>query len=274
MRQNACVMQCLDLSLPDAAENLALDEALLEEAEAAAAPMETLRLWEFSGPAVVVGRSSHVDAEVHVDVCRQLGIPILRRVSGGAAIVAGPGCLMYSLVLSYHRRPALRVLSEAHRNVLGTLVAALSASIAGLEFRGTSDLAIHASKTDAGTAVADGNGREAGEQASEIGRALKFSGNSVRCRRRHLLYHGTLLYAFPLPLIERCLKMPSRVPEYRAGRAHEAFVTNLPVAAEILRRALIAAWNAATPRSEWPRAQTEQMVRAKYSRPEWNGLLS
>jgi lipoate-protein ligase A len=267
-------MQCLDLTLPNAAENLALDEALLEEAEAAAAPMETLRLWELPGPAVVVGRSSRVSAEVNVDVCRQLDIPILRRISGGAAVVAGPGCLMYSLVLSYQRRPALRVLSEAHRDVLGTVAAAISACVAGLEFRGTSDLAIHASRTDPGMGLADCNGREVGEPAGAIGAARKFSGNSVRCRRNHLLYHGTLLYAFPLPLIDRCLKMPSRVPEYRAGRAHGAFVTNLPVAAAILRHALMAAWNAGTPRVDWPRKQTEQLARAKYGRPEWNGLSS
>ena len=35
-------MQYLDLTLPTAAENLALDEALLEEAETAATPIETL----------------------------------------------------------------------------------------------------------------------------------------------------------------------------------------------------------------------------------------
>ena len=39
---------------------------------------------------------------------------------------------------------------------------------------------------------------------------LKFSGNSARCRRRWLLYHGTLLYDFPLALVARCLKMPPR----------------------------------------------------------------
>ena len=64
---------------------------------------------------VVVGRSSQFRVEVRVDACRELGIPVLRRPSGGAAIVAGPGCLMYALVLSYQIRPQLRVLSEAHR---------------------------------------------------------------------------------------------------------------------------------------------------------------
>ncbi len=288
MNHNACIMRCLELSLSDAAANLALDEALLEEAEAAGVPLETLRLWEFSGPVVVVGRSSQVEAEVHVNVCRQSGIPILRRVSGGAAVIAGPGCLMYSLVLSYQHRPALRLVGEAHRAVLGRLVAGLSGSVAGVAFRGTSDLAIDASKSGPGNGSffglqpctaqlakrAEKNepvpGRENWDSPRE--RFLKFSGNSVRCRRTHLLYHGTLLYDFPLPLIERCLKMPSRAPDYRGGRGHAAFVTNLAVTAESLRRGLMAAWDAGTPRSDWPRKLTEQLACAKYRLTEWNGL--
>ena len=74
-------VKLLDLTLPSAAENLALDEALLEEAEASAAAPETLRLWEPVQPAVVVGRSSQAQAEVRLDVCRKLGIPVLRRAA-------------------------------------------------------------------------------------------------------------------------------------------------------------------------------------------------
>ena len=164
-------MQYLDLTLPEVAENLALDEALLEEAESATVPMETLRVWESHQPAVVVGRSSHIDTEVRVDACRQLGIPIFRRISGGASVVVGPGCLMYSLVLSFHDRPKLRMPNEAHREVLNTLAMGLSTIISGVRCRGTSDLTLN---------------------------DWKFSGNSVRSRRTHLLYHGTLLYDFPL----------------------------------------------------------------------------
>lgn len=237
-------MQCLDLTLPSAAENLALDEALLEEAEAAATPRETLRLWEPQQPLVVVGRSSRVDAEVRLDVCRELGIPVLRRVSGGAAVIGGPGCLMYALVLSYRLRPHLRVLSAAHRDVLDTLAAALAPWATGVRCCGTSDLAV-------------------GE--------WKFSGNSARSRRDHLLYHGTLLYDFPLGLIEQCLAMPPRMPDYRAGRPHAGFVTNLPLDAETLRRALLAAWNVRQARDDWPEQRTARLVADKYTRAEWNG---
>ena len=236
-------MRFLDLTLPTAAENLALDEALLDEAEAAGAPLETLRLWESPQPLVVVGRSSRIDAEVCVDACRASGIPILRRVSGGAAVVAGPGCLMYALVFSYRLRPHLRVLSQAHRYVLGTLAAALAPLAPGVEYRGTSDLALG---------------------------VRKFSGNSARCRRDHFLYHGTLLYDFPLDLIDRCLAMPPRMPDYRAGRPHGGFVVNLPLAVETIRQSLAAACDAREPCADWPAARTDRLVAEKYSRTEWN----
>ena len=50
-------MKLLELTLPTPAENLALDEALLDAAEAGELPDEVLRLWEPSQPLVVVGRS-------------------------------------------------------------------------------------------------------------------------------------------------------------------------------------------------------------------------
>ena len=236
-------MRYLELTLHGAAENLALDEALLEEAEAAGGPTETLRFWEPEGPIVVVGRSSKIELEVHRDACRQLGAPVLRRVSGGAAIVAGPGCLMYAVVLSYELHPSLRAINQAHRFVLGKLAAALGPLVSGLQCRGTSDLAI-------------------GEQ--------KCSGNSVRCKRRHLLYHGTLLYDFPLELIGRCLSMPPRQPEYRQGRDHESFVANLSLDAAAIRRALTAAWEATEPLDDWPRELTARLAAEKYDSRQWN----
>ncbi len=235
-------MRFLDLTLPTAAENLALDEALLDEAEAAdGPPPETLRLWEPAAPMVVVGRSSKIEAEVRLDACRELGFPVLRRSSGGAAVVAGPGCLMYAVVLSYERRPALRKLKEAHRWTLGAIAGALGAIVPGVAYRGTSDLALN---------------------------NKKFSGNSVRCRRRAMLYHGTLLYDFPLELIERCLAMPPRMPDYRAGRAHRSFLTNLSLQPETLKAALREAFDAREPLSNWPASRVRRLVEEKYGRAD------
>ena len=92
----------------------------------------------------------------------------------------------------------------------------------------------------------------------------------MRMRQGRLLYHGTLLYDFPLELIGRALAMPPRQPEYRRGRPHGDFVANLPLSAESIRRAVAAAWGADEPHADWPRARTAQLAAEKYSRPEWN----
>ena len=238
------VMRYLDLTLPTAAENLALDEALLDDAEAGEQPAETLRFWEAPRPIVVVGRSSKLAVEVRGNVCRQLDIAVLRRASGGAAVVAGPGCLMYALVLSLKLRPALRSVGLAHSFVLEMLAAALRPLAPAITRRGISDLAL-----------AD----------------RKVSGNSLRMKQGHLLYHGTLLYDFPLELIGRVLAMPPRQPDYRLRRPHDAFVANLSLPAEAIRRAVASTWKAAEPYADWPQARTAALAAEKYIRPEWNG---
>lgn len=237
-------MRLLELTLANPEENLALDEALLDEAEECGTPLETLRLWEPPSRMVVVGRSSRVASEVCEARCRDLGVPILRRSSGGAAIVTGPGCLMYAVVLGLKPRPELRAIDAAHRLVLRTIAGALHRQgLVAVAHRGTSDLTL-------------------GDR--------KFSGNSLRVRREHLLYHGTLLYNFPLELISTCLGTPPRQPAYRDGREHGAFICNLPLEASELRRALADAWKAEAESDDWPRERVAALVSAKYSQPEWN----
>jgi len=242
-------MHYLDLTLPTPEENLALDEALLEEAEAAGAGPgadagETLRLWEAREPVVVVGRSSRVEREVDRGACRELGIPVLRRLSGGAAVVIGPGCLMYAVVLQLRRRAGLRAVDAAHRFVLGRIAEALSPLVpGGVSCRGISDLAV--------------GGR-------------KCSGNSLRIRREHLLYHGTLLLDFDLELVERCLLTPPREPAYRQGRSHLGFLANLGVEPSAVRAALSLAFDAREPCPNWPRACVAELVEARYRKREWN----
>jgi len=68
---------------------------------------EVLRLWEMPSRCVVLGRASKWAEEANAIACERDSVPILRRVSGGASIVAGPGCLMYSVLLSYQIRPSV-----------------------------------------------------------------------------------------------------------------------------------------------------------------------
>ena len=65
---------------------------------------------------VVIGRSSRTADEVDLEYCRAEGIPVLRRCSGGAAVVVGPGCLMYSVVLAGFVLMTWRALDVARLN--------------------------------------------------------------------------------------------------------------------------------------------------------------
>ena len=136
----------------------------------------------------------------------------------------------------------MRSVGLAHDFVLEMLAAALRPLARGIGRRGTSDLAL-----------AD----------------RKVSGNSVRMKQRHLLYHGTLLFDFPLDLIGRVLSMPPRQPEYRGRRPHEAFVTNLSLPADAIRRAVASMWRAEEPYPDLP-PRTAALAAEKYSRREWN----
>jgi lipoate-protein ligase A len=236
-------MQLLDLTLGTPAENLALDEALLDAAQAGECG-EVLRLWESPQPLVVVGRASEVAVEVNLDVCRQREIPVLRRTSGGAAVVAGPGCLLYAVVLSYELRPELRMIDQAHRFVLETIAGGLKSCVPTVARRGISDLTV--------------DGR------------MKCSGNSLRASRSHVLYHGTLLYDFPLALVGQLLLTPPRQPDYREQRAHGDFVANLPMSVSELRRAVTNVWGFPHAMDRWPQARTAHLAAEKYSTEAWN----
>jgi lipoate-protein ligase A len=256
-------MRRLLLTLATPEENLALDEALLEWAEASDPEAEALRVWESPTPLVVVGRSSRVGLEVDQEACARRGIPILRRSSGGAAIVAGPGCLMYAVVLSYSLRPELRDIRQAHTHVLGRLADALRPQVPSVRLAGTSDLVLGNEPN-----VADSDGKGIGDTCRAPAR--KFSGNSLRAKRTHLLYHGTLLYDFDSSLIGECLRMPPRQPDYRQSRGHTDFVVNLPLPRELLEQALREAWPTTDELADWPRQLVADLVKTRFSQHEWN----
>lgn len=237
----------LDLTLPTPAENLALDHALLEEGEQNPHAPEVLRVWEHLKPMVVLGRSSRHAQEVKRDACREASIPVLRRLSGGATILTGAGCLMYAVVLDLDARPELRAIDQAHAFVLNRLASALAAEVATVRREGTSDLALE-----------------------RDGRVLKFSGNSLRVGRRRLLYHGTLMYGFDLTLVPRLLLEPPRQPEYRERRTHDRFIANLPVDRAALLAALRSAFDANLTLDSYSDQLVQTLASEQYNQDSWN----
>lgn len=240
-------MQLLDLTLPLPAENLALDEALLESCEAGEIAGGVLRMWEPREYFVVLGRSSDPTVEVNLAACRQEKISILRRASGGGTILAGPGCLMYAVAVDFQDDPNLKSISRAHQFVLNQIAASLAPVVPGTTVAGTSDLAFHSG-----------------------GALQKFSGNALRMKRTHFLYHGTLLYDFDLERVSQLLASQTREPDYRASRPHGNFIANLPITRNQLLTALTTGWQANKKLDPWPQYRMQEIVKEKYvDDPRW-----
>lgn len=195
-------MEFSELTLASVPENLAFDEWLLDRAATSSRNPEFLRVWRPQAYAVVIGRGSKYQEEVDSKFCEQHQVPVFRRHSGGAAVVTGPGCWMYSVVLDLRQRAELRDLQVAHRVVMDKIRSAAQAicSQSRIIVQGTCDLTINNQKC---------------------------SGNSLRVVKNHILYHGTLLVDFDLELLSGCLRTPPRQPDYRQQRPHDRFVANL-----------------------------------------------
>ena len=236
-------MKYLDLSFANPRRDLACDEALGDIAEAADGG-EVLRLWEPANYFVVVGYSNRVAAEVNVAACERRGIPILKRFSGGGAVLQGPGCLNYTLVIRNERPGSFgdigqsysRVL-ERHRRVFEKLLSQ------PVQIEGTGDLAIA---------------------------GWKFSGNAQHRKHRYAVFHGTFLLNFDLSLVEACLPTPSRQPRYRQSRSHESFLRNLFIDCGPVRRALREAWQADDPYVRVPEERIVALMETRYARADWH----
>jgi len=245
----------LAADLPTVAEQLALDEALLEEAHdiahAGVGLPAVVRCWMAGRPTVVVGSSSHVATEVDRDACAAAGVEILRRPSGGLTVLLGPGCLMWSVVIPCPAGPP--PVEQVHHGLLEPLAAALNRHLPPgqrVARKGTCDL----------TLAADGGLRKVG-------------GNALRIRRHGLLYHGTLLAGLDLRLLDRLLRHPPREPDYRQGRPHCAFLAQVPLDRATLEAAVRDAFQATAERTTWPADRVARLVQERYATATWTERL-
>ena len=235
-------LQCYDVTMPSPAENLALDEVLLTTINAD--PTKAiLRFWQPTDYCVVLGRSNRAESEVNLDECRATQVPVLRRVSGGGAVVIGPGCLCYSLVIPFSGKLRSLDVTKMTAELMSRTAIGLTSIRTRIDVRGVSDL------------VAD---------------SRKVSGNAQRRLQNAFIHHGTLLFDFDITQIERLLSHPTKEPEYRESRRHRDFVTNLVTTPDELKANLRQSWNAveeACP-AELARSASE-LAASKYSDPEW-----
>ncbi len=235
-------MQLLDVSYAEPAHNLACDEALLNWCDANQQPV--LRFWESPVPFVVLGYANRLGKETDRAACEKLGVPILRRCSGGGTVLQGPGCVSYALVLPLEWTAELKTIAGSNAYIMERNRKAIELLLNGpVCVAGHTDL---------------------------VWQGRKFSGNSQRRTRNALLFHGTFLLKFDLPLVEKTLLMPLLQPDYRQQKPHGEFVTNIPLTALALKSALRQVWQVSGKFSESLDEDMHALLSEKYDNLNWN----
>ena len=207
-------MKLIDLTLDSPVENIAYDESLLVLAEHGQRG-EILRFWESGTYFVATGIGSRYNQEIYRDRCQNDNIPIIRRQSAGGSVVLGPGCLAYSLILSYERDDRLKDIRTSYNYILTKVIQAIRSIGKEAYIEPVSDIVICNKKV---------------------------SGNAQMRKLNFFLHHGTLLYDFDLSRIPFYLKEPVKMPHYRGGRSHREFVTNLSLPVSSLKKEIAKKW--------------------------------
>ena len=157
-------MEVLCWSAPTVAENIAFDESMARSAFSAGRRL--LRFWWGGPAAVVMGSSERAEQAVNAEACDRLGVEVLKRCTGGGAVLQTAEVLNYSLVTPAPDRLDLMAGFRQGTDLICALLEAFG--VAGA-VQGTCDVAV-------------------------AGR--KISGNAQARRWKSLLVHGTLLVDF------------------------------------------------------------------------------
>ncbi len=187
----------LDTGLRPAAQNIALNRALLEARQENASP-STLRFLRFE-PCALLGYHQSAEQELNLDYCLEHGIAIQRRITGGGALYFDTTQIGWELYL--------------HKHELGTAdMTTIARRICGAAARGIATLGVDAQFRPRNDIEVDGR---------------KISGTGGAFDGDALMYQGTLLIEFDVEKMLRVLKIPAEKLSDKAIASARERVANL-----------------------------------------------
>jgi lipoate-protein ligase A len=104
--------------------NMAIDEAIMIAHREGLVP-PTIRLYQWSPPAVSLGYFQDLKKEIDVDNCKNLGIDIVRRPTGGKAVLHDKE-LTYSFIIRENHPLINNSILETYKKISGGMIRGLS----------------------------------------------------------------------------------------------------------------------------------------------------
>lgn len=181
----------------DAFLAMGIDEAISESVAAGGPP--TMRFWRWNPSAVSVGYFQCILDEVDVDLCKQSGVDVVRRRTGGGAVYHDyNGEITYSVIAPENIFP--RNIIESYKMICGWIISGLNNLGVSAEFKPINDIVVG---------------------------GKKISGNAQTRRGGVLLQHGTILYDLDIKTMFSLLKVSKEKISDKFIQVVEERVTSL-----------------------------------------------
>ena len=185
-------MKYLAMQSHDIRRNLATEQYLMNSGQMTPPFM----LFYIEDNCIIVGRNQNTLEEINADFCKEHGITITRRLSGGGAMFQDMGNLCFCFVV-----PADEVRFGNFKDLVQPVVDALhEMGATGAEVTGRNDIVI------------DGK---------------KFSGNAMYTRNGKTFSHGTLMYDVNTDMVADALHVPEDKIKSKGIKSVRSRVTNL-----------------------------------------------
>ncbi|MBU0981724.1 lipoate--protein ligase family protein [Patescibacteria group bacterium] len=242
----------IDLETHDAFTNMAIDEAICESVSAGGLP--TIRFYRWDPSAVSIGCFQSLKDEVDLVACKEAGVDVVRRRTGGGAVYHDfNGELTYSVIVSEKDMPL--GITESYKEICGWIIEGLAKLGILAEFKPINDV------------VMTGSGQ-------------KISGNAQTRRGGVILQHGTILFEVDVRRMFSVLKVGADKISDKMIAAVEERVTSLSrvkpgVRFEEVYEAVLEAFTAGKEAlrsglTDAEKARAADLVEERYKKGEWN----
>ncbi len=181
----------------DAASNMALDEAVLRLNKGK--KEGTVRFYSWEPKAISIGYFQGINEEVDVEKCEELGVDVVRRITGGGAVYHDDE-LTYSVIVDENHPSISRNILESYDHLCSGIVKGLERLGIDSEFKPINDI---------------------------ITSGKKISGNAQTRRMGSVLQHGTILRSVDVRTMFDLLLVPDEKIRDKMITAVEERVTSI-----------------------------------------------
>lgn len=246
----------IDLRALSGPLTMAIDEAILRMVALDKSP-PTFRLYRWNPSAVSIGYFQGIYEEVDLEICKKLGVDVVRRITGGGAVYHDyDGEITYSMIVSENNPKIPKSIMESYKLICQGIIGGLKNLGLKAEFEPINDILV--------------NGR-------------KISGNAQTRRQNVLLQHGTILIDFDPGAMFKVLKVSEAKISDKLIQSVRERVTSIRnelekrVTFDEVREALIGGFQGALQinftegrLSKREKELADRLMNDKYSNERWN----